>query len=140
MTTAPWVVHKFGGTSVASAQRYRDVAAIVAREPGVRKAVVVSAMAKVTDALIALTELARARDESYVARLAELLERHVEAAKELLPEPAYLALTAVLCCLGEGSAEAEALWKTVTGVKLKCEELQAKRAAKVQGFGEPNGS
>ena len=96
MTTAPWVVHKFGGTSVASAQRYRDVAAIVAREPGVRKAVVVSAMAKVTDALIALTELARARDESYVARLAELLERHVEAAKELLPEPAYLALTAVL--------------------------------------------
>nr|MBK7067082.1 bifunctional aspartate kinase/homoserine dehydrogenase I [Deltaproteobacteria bacterium] len=96
MTTAPWVVHKFGGTSVASAQRYRDVAAIVAREPGARKAVVVSAMAKVTDALIALTELARARDESYVARLAELLERHVEAAKKLLPEPAYLALTAVL--------------------------------------------
>jgi len=96
MTTAPWVVHKFGGTSVASAQRYRDVAAIVAREPGARKAVVVSAMARVTDALIALTELARARDESYVARLAELVERHVEAAKELLPEPAYLALTAVL--------------------------------------------
>ncbi|MBK6535854.1 MAG: bifunctional aspartate kinase/homoserine dehydrogenase I [Deltaproteobacteria bacterium] len=96
MTTAPWVVHKFGGTSVASAQRYRDVAAIVAREPGVRKAVVVSAMAKVTDALIALTELARARDEGYVARLAVLVERHVEAAKELLPEPAYLALTAVL--------------------------------------------
>ncbi|MBK8695664.1 MAG: bifunctional aspartate kinase/homoserine dehydrogenase I [Deltaproteobacteria bacterium] len=96
MTTAPWVVHKFGGTSVASAQRYRDVAAIVAREPGVRKAVVVSAMAKVTDALIALTELARARDESYVARLAELVERHVETAKELLPEPECLALTAVL--------------------------------------------
>jgi len=96
MTTAPWVVHKFGGTSVASAQRYRDVAAIVAREPGARKAVVVSAMARVTDALIALTELARARDERYVARLAELVERHVEAAKELLPEPAYLALTAVL--------------------------------------------
>jgi len=96
MTTAPWVVHKFGGTSVASAQRYRDVAAIVEREPGARKAVVVSAMARVTDALIALTELARARDESYVARLAELVERHVEAARELLPEPAYLALTAVL--------------------------------------------
>lgn len=32
--------------------------------------------------------------------------------------------------------EAEALWKTVTGVKLRCEELQARLAGKVQGFGE----
>ena len=42
--------------------------------------------------------------------------------------------------MGEGSAEAEALWKTVTGVKLKCEELQAKLAAKVPGFGEGGGN
>ncbi|MDB4932626.1 MAG: bifunctional aspartate kinase/homoserine dehydrogenase [Myxococcaceae bacterium] len=95
MTTAPWIVHKFGGTSVATAQRFRDVAAIVEREPGARKAVVVSAMAKVTDALIALTELARARDEACTARLAELVERHVETARELLPETAATALTAV---------------------------------------------
>lgn len=36
--------------------------------------------------------------------------------------------------------QAEALWKTVTGVKLKCEELQKALAAKVPGFGEPSGS
>jgi len=129
MTTAPWVVHKFGGTSVASAQRYRDVAAIVAREPGVRKAVVVSAMAKVTDALIALTELARARDESYVARLAELVERHVEAAKELLPEPAYLALTAVLRADAADIADVlRAIWLART-----CSEELAEL---VSGYGE----
>ncbi|MBP6835253.1 MAG: bifunctional aspartate kinase/homoserine dehydrogenase I, partial [Deltaproteobacteria bacterium] len=129
MTTAPWVVHKFGGTSVASAQRYRDVAAIVAREPGVRKAVVVSAMAKVTDALITLTELARARDESYVARLAELLERHVEAAKELLPEPAYLALTAVLRADAADIADVlRAIWLART-----CSEELAEL---VSGYGE----
>jgi hypothetical protein len=30
--------------------------------------------------------------------------------------------------------EAEALWKTVTGLKLKCEELQKKLEGKVPGF------
>lgn len=92
----PWVIHKFGGTSVANAQRYRDVAAIVGREPGARKAIVVSAMARVTDALLCLTELARARDEACTLRLAELVDRHIEAARELLPETAAHALTAVL--------------------------------------------
>ena len=33
--------------------------------------------------------------------------------------------------------EAEALWKSVTGVKLKCEELQKKLAAKMPGFSSP---
>lgn len=129
MTTAPWVVHKFGGTSVASAQRYRDVAAILEREPGARKAVVVSAMAKVTDALIALTELARARDEGYAARLEELVERHVEAARELLPEPAYLALAAVLRADAADIADVlRAIWLART-CTLELTEL-------VSGYGE----
>lgn len=92
MTTAHWVIHKFGGTSVASADRYREVAAIVDREPGARKAVVVSAMAKVTDALLALTTLARSRDDAYHQRLAELLARHVDTARALLPPAAADAL------------------------------------------------
>lgn len=33
--------------------------------------------------------------------------------------------------------QAQALWHTVTGVKLKCEEIQKKLAAKVPGWGEP---
>jgi aspartokinase/homoserine dehydrogenase 1 len=100
MSTSKWVVHKFGGTSVANAARYREVAEIVGREPGARKAVVVSAMAKVTDALIALTELARRRDVACHARLAELLERHLATARELLPP----ALQAPLCAALEADA------------------------------------
>ena len=54
-----WVVHKFGGTSVADAERYRAAAEIVlARAPGERTAVVVSAMSGVTNALIQSVELA----------------------------------------------------------------------------------
>ena len=47
-----WIVHKFGGTSVANAERYRHVAKVLAERPEKRKAVVVSAMSGITDALI----------------------------------------------------------------------------------------
>lgn len=33
--------------------------------------------------------------------------------------------------------EAQALWQTVTGVKIKCEELQKTLAARIPGFAEP---
>ena len=94
MSSSAWVVHKFGGSSVADAARYRAVADLVRREPGARKAVVVSAMAKVTDALLALVELARTRDASYEARLADLVARHADTAKDLLPPAAAEALGA----------------------------------------------
>ncbi|MBA2245089.1 MAG: bifunctional aspartate kinase/homoserine dehydrogenase I [Gemmatimonadetes bacterium] len=81
-----WVVHKFGGTSLASAERYRRVAAIIEARPERRRAAVVSAMSGVTDALIRAVELASQRDEGYVALLGELEWRHREAAVELLPE------------------------------------------------------
>jgi aspartokinase/homoserine dehydrogenase 1 len=77
------MVHKFGGTSVADASRYRQVAKIIAAEPGTRKLVVVSAMSKVTDRLIELTELARKQDETYKTKITELKAKHVEAATEL---------------------------------------------------------
>ncbi len=105
MTTAHWVIHKFGGTSVASADRYREVAAIVDREPGARKAIVVSAMARVTDALLALTTLARSRDDSYTARLAELLARHVDTARALLPAAAADALAETFASDGRDLAD-----------------------------------
>lgn len=80
-----WTVHKFGGTSVANAERYQKVAEILASslEPGQRLAVVVSAMSKVTDALIDLVETAAKRDESYTERLAALKHRHLEAVAQL---------------------------------------------------------
>lgn len=83
--SSPWVVHKFGGTSLADADRYRRVASILRTEDGERKAVVVSAMSKVTDGLVELVELARSRNDGYPVRLEALKARHVQTGEELLP-------------------------------------------------------
>ena len=74
-----WVVHKFGGTSVADAERYRAAAEIVlARTPGERTAVVVSAMSGVTNGLIQSVELAASNDHAYLTTLQELERRHFD--------------------------------------------------------------
>jgi len=74
-----WVVHKFGGTSLADAERYQAAAGILlSRQSGERTAVVVSAMSGVTDALIRLVELAASQDGSYLANLQSLKERHLD--------------------------------------------------------------
>jgi aspartokinase/homoserine dehydrogenase 1 len=74
-----WVVHKFGGTSVADAARYRAVGEIVlSQQPADHRAVVVSAMSGVTDALIQSVELAASQDSSYLAKLQALKDRHLE--------------------------------------------------------------
>ncbi|HEX8209303.1 MAG TPA: bifunctional aspartate kinase/homoserine dehydrogenase I [Longimicrobium sp.] len=78
------VVHKFGGTSVASAERYRAVAEILTRRPEPRRVVVVSAMSGVTDALVRTVERAGNRDPAYRDELAELRARHVAAIDGLL--------------------------------------------------------
>jgi diaminopimelate decarboxylase/aspartate kinase len=53
---APWVVLKFGGTSVATVERWRTILRLASarRAEGMRVVVVVSALAGVTDALKAL--------------------------------------------------------------------------------------
>src|SRR5689334_19471176 len=87
-----WIVHKFGGTSVANAARYQGVARILRQRhnAGSRVGVVVSAMSGVTDALIRIVEAAGRRDESYLENLSSLKERHLTelAGLELLPERA----------------------------------------------------
>ena len=82
--TPGWIVHKFGGTSVADAERYRAAAEIVlAHAPHERVAVVVSAMSGVTNALIQSVELAASRDESYLTKLHDLQTRHLETIEQL---------------------------------------------------------
>jgi aspartokinase/homoserine dehydrogenase 1 len=80
-----WVVHKFGGTSVANADRYRQVAKIIVARPESRRAVVVSAMRGVTDSLVRVVEMAARRDRAYLDVLDELRNRHREAVADLLP-------------------------------------------------------
>jgi len=74
-----WTVHKFGGTSVADADRYRAACEIVlSQRSGERVAVVVSAMSGVTNALIEAVNLASAQDDSYLQKLEALESRHLE--------------------------------------------------------------
>lgn len=93
---SPWIVHKFGGTSLADAARFRHVVAILRKENSARKAIVVSAMSKVTDALLELLELAKSRREEYLVRLDELKARHRQTLTELLPAEARPPLAAVI--------------------------------------------
>ena len=69
-----WVAHKFGGTSLADADAYRAVAAIIESSGHPRLAVVVSATAGMTDGLIELVSRAARRDTS-AEELAESLRR-----------------------------------------------------------------
>ena len=84
-----WVVHKFGGTSVANAERYRAAAEIVlVSQPGERVGIVVSAMSGVTNELIKAVELAARRDSAYLTILAGLERRHLQTITELQLNPA----------------------------------------------------
>src|SRR5215469_7617221 len=84
----PWVVHKFGGSSVADADCFRKVAAILESAPPGRLGVVLSACRGVTDALLRLVALAERHDERVRAEIAQLRERHMAIASELLSEAA----------------------------------------------------
>jgi len=90
---APWVVHKFGGSSVADAGCFRRVAAIIDSLPAARVGIVLSACKGVTDALLGLVTLAESQDDRYRVELGALRSRHAEIAETLLsPESARLYL------------------------------------------------
>lgn len=80
---AAWVVHKFGGSSVADATCFQRVAAIVEARKDERSAVVLSACKGVTDALYELVAAAEKRQD-IDAPLAALRKRHTDIAAELL--------------------------------------------------------
>src|SRR5664279_5407058 len=92
----PWVVHKFGGTSVADAECYRHVVTILRKESGARNAVVVSAMSKVTDVLLEVVELAKRQRDEYLGRLEELRARHLQTVEALLSAEARKPIAKVI--------------------------------------------
>jgi aspartate kinase len=92
------VVQKFGGTSVADPEAIRRLIEIVrtARtRDGRGPVVVVSAMSKVTDALLAIASTAGAgRPSDALPRVDELRERHAAAVRALVSGPAQTPLLA----------------------------------------------
>ena len=81
-----WVVHKFGGSSVADAECIARVADIIESTPNPRVGVVLSACKGVTDGLLQLVALAEARDPAASARLQTLEDKHIGLAKALLSQ------------------------------------------------------
>jgi len=91
-----WVVHKFGGSSVADAACFERVATIIESQPQRRLGVVLSACRGITDALLRLVALAEQQDERYQGEVQLLRERHATIARALLsPEAASLYLSAM---------------------------------------------
>jgi aspartokinase/homoserine dehydrogenase 1 len=88
MPMARVVAHKFGGTSVADAERIRHVADVLLARPDERQVIVVSAMKGVTDGLIALVQNAARGDASWAAELGALAERHRAAVHALFGDQA----------------------------------------------------
>jgi aspartokinase/homoserine dehydrogenase 1 len=83
-----WIVHKFGGSSVADAGCFRRVAEIVEASPNPREAVVLSACRGVTDALLGLVTLAETPDAYFPSAIEALKKRHVELARSLVSKAA----------------------------------------------------
>ena len=79
------IIMKFGGTSVQDAKAIDRVGQIVQGRLADRPVVVVSAMAKVTDSLLAMGKAAGNGDRKTALKMARgLRERHYETAGELL--------------------------------------------------------
>jgi aspartokinase/homoserine dehydrogenase 1 len=84
-----WVVHKFGGSSVADAACFRRVAEIVEASSNPREAIVLSACRGVTDSLLELVALAEQPSQDFGAAIRVLKTRHLDLAAELISKPAY---------------------------------------------------
>src|SRR5690606_41634233 len=81
------VVHKFGGTSVADAERYRHVARLLLERDEALQVTVVSAMKGVTDALIELAHAAGRGGDAWRQPPHHPPARHGSAPAALLDEP-----------------------------------------------------
>src|SRR5580698_9738717 len=79
-----WIVHKFGGSSVADAACFRRVADIIEASANPREAVVLSACRGVTDALLTSVSLAERPDGDMTGAIEQLWKRHEKLAAELL--------------------------------------------------------
>jgi len=126
------VLMKFGGTSVEDAAAMRRTAAIVRGrvEKGLQPIVVVSAMAKVTDQLLAAAAAAGICDKAGALALsARLRSRHLETAAALLTTPALSTLQSVI------QHEFDALDDLLRGI-IAVGELTPRTTDLVVSFGE----
>ncbi|HSP82540.1 MAG TPA: hypothetical protein VLN72_02275, partial [Gillisia sp.] len=78
-------VLKFGGTSVGSANRIREVSEIIKNEEG-NKIIVLSAMSGVTNHLVQISEFFKGKNTpEAVSLIEELKTKHLDLINELIP-------------------------------------------------------
>jgi aspartokinase/homoserine dehydrogenase 1 len=123
---------KFGGSSISTPERIRNVMEIVERAAKRNRnqiAVVFSAFGGVTDELMAMSRLAALHEDKYRESLAALKKRHADAVKQLAGEPRReTALESIQEMLDE-------LKDTVHGVYL-VKECSLKTMDFILSFGE----
>ena len=124
-----WDIHKFGGSSLADADCFDRVAAIVLQSGATRVGVVVSAMGGMTDALLRLVELAEQSDAAYEAALHEIGARYATTAKSLLNGDH---LVQVLDAWSKDADELKAALATIAAAKSST----ARTRDIIAGFGE----
>lgn len=83
-----WVVHKFGGSSVADAECFKRVANILENLPPGPLGVVLSACRGVTDGLLGLVARAEAQDDAWRGDLDAIRARHNTIAEAVLTSEA----------------------------------------------------
>jgi aspartate kinase len=124
------IVMKFGGTSVQDSGAIDRAAAIVKERLGQKPVVVVSAMAKVTDQLLAMARAAGGGDRQTALQLCRSLqERHYEIAGELLGTGLFTSFH------NELAAEFEALDQLLNGIAA-VGELTPRTTDHVAAYGE----
>jgi aspartate kinase len=124
------IVMKFGGTSVQDAQAIDRVAAIVRERLRERPVVVVSALAKITDQLLAMAAAAGAGDRNKALELSRAArERHYNTAVDLLGTHAFEQIAPEL------EADFNGLDELLRGV-VAVGELTARTTDTIAGFGE----
>ena len=124
------IVMKFGGTSVQDAQSIDRAAAIVRERLQEKPVVVVSALAKITDQLLAMASAAGAgqRDKALESSR-EARERHYNTAADLLGTHAFEQIAPEL------EADFNSLDELLRGV-VAVGELTARTTDTIAGFGE----
>ena len=122
------IAHKFGGSSLADADRVSAVVELMRARKEARQIIVVSAMQGVTNALLALCAGAAAGAPEVAEQLRALERRHIEAARTLLGDAA----APVLAQLAQDFVELSELLKALSLLQ----DAPSGASALISGLGE----
>ncbi|MEX0684664.1 MAG: bifunctional aspartate kinase/homoserine dehydrogenase I [Balneolales bacterium] len=122
---------KFGGSSIATPERIKAVINIITETSKKHncRAVVVSALQKVTDQLIAMAQSASKGDEEYLSLLQEVEKRHLDAIRQLVPVSGQSPV------IGQAKLILNDLEDVLHGIFL-IQELSPRTLDFIQSFGE----